>query len=97
MTKKNARRATAGAVYSAEGPGSQHIHTADILQASRPSRRGLLRALGDALRDGRLTGGEAAIVMSLQRQSARPRWRPTPRQSGWVRDLVAKLGGRFHG
>ena len=25
------------------------------------------------------------------------RWPPTPRQAAWIRGLVEKLGGRFHG
>ena len=56
-----------------------------------PKARGMLRDLGDAARDGRLTRWEAEFIVSLQRQAARPHWRPSPRQVAIIRRLHAGL------
>ena len=56
-----------------------------------PRVRGKLRALSAAARAGRLTSREAEFVISIQRQAARPRWRPSPRQDAVIRRLHAGL------
>ena len=56
-----------------------------------PTARGMLRDLGHAARAGRLTGWEAEFIVSIQRQAARPRWRPSPRQDAVIRRLAAAL------
>ena len=56
-----------------------------------PRVRGKLRTLSAAARAGRLTGWEAEFIVSIQRQAARPRWRPSPRQDAVIRRLAAAL------
>ena len=51
----------------------------------------MLRTLSTAARAGRLTAREAEFVLSIQRQAARPRWRPSPRQSAVIRRLHTVL------
>ena len=51
----------------------------------------MVRALSTAARAGRLTSREAELVLSIQRQAARPRWRPSPRQSAVIRRLHTVL------
>ena len=51
----------------------------------------MLRDLSTAARDGRLTAWEANFVVSLQRQAALRRWRPSPRQDAVMRRLRAAL------
>ena len=53
--------------------------------------RAMLRDLSTAARDGRLTRWETSFIVSLQRQAARPRWRPSPRQDAVIRRLHAAL------
>ena len=47
--------------------------------------------VGAAARGGGLTAWEANFVASLERQAARPRWRPSPRQAAVIRRLCATL------
>ena len=47
--------------------------------------------VGAAARGGGLTAWEANFVASLERQAARPRWRPSPRQAAVIRRLCAGL------
>ncbi len=51
----------------------------------------MLPALAVAARAGRLTSREAELVLSIQRQAARPRWRSSPRQANAIRRLYAGL------
>ena len=52
-----------------------------------PRVYGKLRTLSAAARAGRLTSREAEFVISIQRQAARPRWRPSLRQDAVIRRL----------
>ena len=56
-----------------------------------PKARAMLCDLSTAARDGRLTRWEAEFIVSLQRQAARQRWRPSPRQDAVICRLHAAL------
>ncbi len=56
-----------------------------------PTAHAMLCNLSAAARDGRLTAWEANFVVSLQRQAARPHWRPSRRQAAVIRRLHAAL------
>ena len=56
-----------------------------------PKVRGMLRTLSAAARAGRLTSREVELVISIQRQAARPHWRPSRRQAAVIRRLHTGL------
>ena len=60
-----------------------------------PKARGMLRKLSAAACVNRLTSRlasrEAELVISIQRQATRPRWRPSPRQATVIRRLYAAM------
>ena len=60
-------------------------------RSGSPKVRGMLRRLSAAARASRLTSREAELVISIQRQATRPRWRPSPRQGAVIRRLYAVL------
>ncbi len=69
------------------------LHLRRALRAPRftPMARAMLLDLNTAARDGRLTRWEVEFIVSLQRQAARPRWRPSRRQAAVIRRLHAAL------
>ena len=56
-------------------------------RSGSPKVRGMLRRLSAAARASRLTSREAELVISIQRQAAGRRWRPSLRQDAVIRRL----------
>ena len=100
---QSARRGVADALSKADRLFEEEntLNTSDMQRAGRASRftdnpRAMIHALDIAARDGFTTRWEAERIAKFARQARRARWQPTPRQTGWIRAVVMRLGGR-HG
>ena len=60
------------------------MQRAGLTPSLTPMARSMLRDLGTAARDGKLTSHEAGFVASLERQAALGRWHPSPRQAAAI-------------
>ena len=87
---KRLARQLDGTEYSTTGNFPQRAPRVRTASFARTTR-GMLRGLDAAARAGRLTSWEANFVVSLQRQAAHPRWRPSRRQDAVIRRLHAGL------